>query len=261
MTDFCRNYRIVQLDNLARNYHFFASRSKQVAAVVKANAYGSGAVRVARRLQQEGCDFFAVSCLKEAMQLRANSIVGRILILGYTPVKFAPTLGQYRLTQTLHDLEYATALNNSAGDQKIACHVKIDSGMNRLGVKLQEFDKLKDFFELNKLDIQGVFTHFCVSDRDDQQAVAFTRKQYDTFMYARNLTSNKSVRYYHCNNTFATLRYPEFDSDLARIGIGLHGLGEQTLLSPVDSVCATVTQVKRVRKGEYVGYNLTSCAH
>lgn len=261
-----RAYAKVNLDHLTHNY----KQAKQlvgdskVCAVVKADAYGHGAVQCAKRLEQAGCDFFAVACLKEAIELRENGIEKDILIFGKTkPVNHA-YISKYQLIQTVHSLAYAQQLN--AFDEKIRIHINIDTGMSRFGIYLHEeidlekaLTEFRAIQDLPNLRYEGMYTHFANSD---EQTRDFCDKQYymfqrliDKLYQAFTFTGIK-----HAANSGAIVSHSDKYLDMVRFGIGLYGYPHTRIgtdFKPVMSLYSHVIQVKNIREGDTVSYGRT----
>ena len=233
-------------------------------AVVKANGYGHGAVPVALECQAKGVEAFCVATSQEGVELRESGITGEILVLGYTHPTLAPLLHRYRLTQTVLDSDYAEELNRQG--LPLDVHVKIDTGMHRLG---EPWDKIEDIawiFTLSRLRVTGLYTHLCTSSGTAPADAAFTRAQSRAFhdcvtaLKARGLT----VPRVHAMASYGLINYPETGGDYARVGIALYGVlgtkaDTQTStvgLRPVLSLKARVAQVRTLRAGESAGYDL-----
>lgn len=231
--------------------------------VVKANAYGHGAVPVAKELEQLGVDYLAVACIDEAIELRDNGIRGAILILGVTPVSRIDEIIQYDFTQSVSDLEMATELSNLAvvENKAISIHVKVDTGMSRLGFSVESVSEIKTTVSLPMLDCKGIFTHFANADCDPE----YTRFQLSGFELL--LTQLKSVGVEipicHCGASGAVLNYPESHMDAIRGGIAMYGhypdpMVEQACkLKPVMSLKTRVAMIRNMEAGAKVSYGGT----
>lgn len=239
-------------------------------AVVKADAYGHGAVTVARCLWGQGVRDFAVACLGEGIALRRAGIGGRILILGWTDPVCAPLLRRWRLTATAASLEHARAL--SAAGVSLCVQVAVDTGMNRLGIPASDTDALAAVFALPHLKVTGVFSHLCTSDGTTEPHRALARAQCRRFedalsaLRARGLDPGQT----HLQASYGVLnpgcargrRY-----DTARVGIALYGVYSDATpvehplaLRPVLSLRARVAAVRRLAPGEGAGYGLAFTA-
>jgi len=279
--DFQRKRFWAEIDLDAARHNFIKirealSENTRLCCVVKANAYGHGAVQLATLYQELGADFFAVSNIEEAMQLRKYCINQPILILGYTPAECAEILAQYNISQAVFSLEYAQKLNKFAQEagEKIKIHIKLDSGMGRLGFSCKH--NMEDTPELNHaymacclpyLETEGVFTHFAVAD-DGDDGEEYTKKQYQSFEYGVNWLKNMGVNFEikHISNSAAISDYSEFQLDMVRAGIVLYGenpsedIETKLDLKPVMSLKAVVSQVKTIDAGDSVSYGRTYVA-
>ncbi len=240
----------------------------KVLAVVKADGYGHGAVEVCRLLENCGCTYFAVACIEEALHLRANGITENLLILGNTDPSYAEQLQRQNLIQTVDTVEYAKAL---AACGKVRVHIKVDTGMSRLGFYCHGHEDLVHATEeiasvaaMENLRIEGIFTHFADSDGVDE---AFTRKQFGLFSSLLERLEQKqiSVGIRHCCNSAGILRFPEMHLDMVRAGLVLYGLmpspyTRDDRLQPAMRLIARVSAVNRIRKGDTVSYGCTFTA-
>ena len=255
----------ISLEHLTSNVNAIQSILKpktEIMGVVKANAYGHGDVQISKHLNQLGIRAFAVATIQEAIHLREHGIQGMILILGYTPANQCNLLEKYHLTQTVFDLEYAKELN--AYGKKLSVHIKIDTGMHRLGESSHEMKHICGIFEQDYLKVEGMFTHLCVADSLEADDVVFTRKQIKEFYTVTD--ELKHLGYHpgklHIQSSYGLLNYPELECDYVRMGIAMYGVlsskKDQTVvqlpLQPVLSVKSCIVMTKEVRKGESVGY-------
>ena len=231
---------------------------------VKTDAYGHGAVTVARELNRLGVKAFCVASAQEGRELRVHGVRGTILVLGYTHPACFPLLRRYQLTQTVVDHSYAEALR--AYGKRIRVHVKIDTGMHRLGERSDHPEDIIRIFRMRNLRIEGVFTHLCVSDDKSPEGTAFTRAQAAAFQAVVDTLREHgfSCPKKHLVSSDGLLHYPELAEDYARVGIALYGVaapgesgqGVGHLLEPVLSVKARIALVKPLHKGEAAGYGL-----
>ena len=235
---------------------------------VKADAYGHGAVLIARELNRLGVNAFCVASAEEGAELRENGIRGEILILGSTHPKRLSLLDRYDLTQTVVDLPYAECLNESG--RVIKVHIAVDTGMHRLGEPSENTESICAMFSLPNLRIEGICTHLCAGDMESPEAKAFTMAQGQAF---RQVISKLEARGCVCPRahllaSYGLIRYPELGGDYARVGIALYGTLSTRAdmercalpLRPVLSVRARVAAVKALRKGESAGYGLQFAA-
>lgn len=269
-----RTWAEISLDNLNHNYH--ALREKlpsecRFLGVVKADAYGHGAVPVSRHLKELGAEFLAVSNFEEATQLRCNGIRGPILILGYTPVKYAEDLAKMGIRQEVHSLEYARALNERLKGlhRRLRVHIKLDTGMSRLGFFAydheQTVEELKEVARMDNLLIEGVFTHFPVADSIDGADENFTRTQFERFTSMLTTLQGVGIKpeIRHCCNSGASILYPEYAMDMIRPGIATYGvlpsgdLRGRIDLKPVMSLRSTIFQIRDFEPNITVSYGRT----
>ena len=256
-----RTWAEISLDNLTHNFetirHQVGPKAKLL-GVVKADAYGHGAVRVAKHLERLGAGYLAVSNLDECEELRVNGIMLPILMLGFTPADQAERILKNDMTQAVPNLAIAEAYSSAAvhagGTMKV--HIKLDTGMGRLGFQCDDahFDaSLRDILKiltLPGLDVEGVFTHFCVSDEAADECVKFTKVQHDRFLRmidAAETQGNFRFRLHHCCNAGGIASYPEWAWDMVRCGIILYGTGdlaERMGMKPVMTVKTTVSTIK-----------------
>lgn len=214
---------------------------------VKANAYGHGAVEVARECQSMGINAFCVASLEEGMELRQHGVEGEILILGWTDPRQARLLHEYRLTQTVFSPDYARELDRQG--KPICVHIKIDTGMHRLGIPWDRPDELAPVFSCQNLRVVGAFTHLCEDGMAPEQGRRFDQAL--AWLKERGCAVPKV----HLLASEGLLRHPELGGDYARTGIALYGIGSPEL-RPVLSLKARVSQVREIPAGESAGYGL-----
>ncbi|QHQ62388.1 serine racemase VanT catalytic subunit [Anaerocolumna sedimenticola] len=261
----------INLNHLRHNVKEFQSilpKNCTLMAVVKANAYGHGDIRISKELNKIGVTSFAVATLSEGVQLRKNGVKGEILIFGYTHPQDFKLLVKYRLIQTVVDLEYAQILNRYGS--KIKVHIKIDTGMHRLGENYNNISNLEAIFNLKNLVILGAYTHLSVSDSLTKENTAFTKAQIEHFYKTiQNLNDfGYNPGRLHIQSSYGVLNYPELSCDYARIGIALYGVLSSAYdktrvsidLKPVLSVKARIVMTKTIEKGDAVSYGRTFTA-
>jgi alanine racemase len=199
----------------------------EVMAVLKADAYGHGALRVARTALLHGASALAVACLSEAITLRENGINAPILILGYTPPWQAAEIARYGLTATVYSLDVAQHLSRAAIGRRhgrTAVHIKVDSGMGRLGLQPADVVSFADeLARLEGLDVQGIFTHFATADSSDQEHYSRQHAAFDRVL-ADLGAHGFAFRYVHAANSAAILAHPEARYNMVRLGLAMHGL-------------------------------------
>jgi alanine racemase len=214
----------VDLDAVARNICLLKAQANGAAllAVVKANAYGHGAVAVARAALAAGADRLGVICVDEGEQLRRAGIGAPILVMGHTPATDAARLVDLSLTGTVASRETAEALARAAAQRgvRLAVHVKVDTGLNRYGFTPAEALALADWLrDLSSLEVEGLFTHFASADEPDK---GYTLDQYARFRQVAEGLGWAPIR--HVSNTAALLDMPDLSLEMVRPGLGIYGL-------------------------------------
>ena len=272
-----RTWAEVSLDNLEHNYRAIKNHIPEgcrFLGVMKADAYGHGAVPLSHALCELGAEYLAVSNLEEAVQLRRGGVRAPMLILGYTPASFADTMVFMDITQEVHSLEYAKELDTAlAGTNYILnVHLKLDTGMTRIGFFAYDHERtLPELLEvcgLPHLHVEGVFTHFCVADSKAPEDEAFTRTQYARFTAMLDALAAHGIRpeLRHCASSGATILYPELALDMVRPGIATYGHApsedaEGILdLRPLMTVRTTVAQLREIPAGTSISYGRTYTA-
>ena len=268
-----RTWAEIDLDALAYNFQAVrraADPKAKLCCVVKADAYGHGAVRTALELETLGADWFAVSNPEEALQLRRGGVKKPILILGFTPPEVVAAMAENHISLCVYSSEYAEELSRAAvaAGVEVKIHIKVDTGMSRLGFYFQ--DLFRDEASLKEIEAacalpgllpEGVFTHFAVSD-EGQPGDLFTMRQFGCF---KDLSENLTRRGYtglirHTANSAAVFDYPLSHLDMVRAGIVLYGLAPSEALRtkpdlrPVLSLKSVVSHVKTVLPGATVSY-------
>ncbi len=256
-----RAWKEIDLDSLAYNACVLQERLASgcdLMAVVKADAYGHGAVPVSKRLEREGVDAFAVACLEEGIALRQAGVEGMILVLGFTPPEVAPMLACWHLTQTVVDEAHGRALNDAG--IPIQVHLALDTGMHRLGVPVEDFGALARLYELENLRITGVFSHLRVPDSLTKEDRYYTKKQLERFYCAVDWlrTNGYNPGRIHIQASGGILNLPPQPCGYARAGIALYGTAGNVGdgLRPVLSLRTRVACVRTLAAGERAGYGL-----
>ncbi len=266
-----RTWAEINLDHLCHNYKVIKERVKtaKIMAVVKADAYGHGDRYISRALQECGADYFGVSNIEEALSLRKNGIVKPILIFGITPPEYVKELSRLGITQTVFSAEYAKELNDACVREGavVECHLKVDSGMSRIGFMCDDkndFEKACECYSLSNLRFKGIFTHFAVSDEENERSKNFTREQFEKFLSFTKALEERGfeVGLRHTCNSAGVLSYPEYHLDMVRPGVILYGLnpsGECVCkdLKPVMELKSVVSMVKKVPENKSVSYGRT----
>lgn len=259
----------VDLDCIAENVKQMKKQLRdevELIAVVKANAYGHGDVQVARAALAEGATYFAVAFLDEALVLRNNGITAPILVLGASRPEDASLAAEHNITLTVFQkdwLEKAKPFLNALSTSTLKIHIKLDSGMGRLGVRKQaELQAIEELLEeSNQFYLEGIFTHFATADELDK---SYFNEQLDRF-HTMLSWLNKKPRLIHASNSAAALLASESHFNGIRLGIAMYGLTpsleiEKTLPYPLKeafSLQTKIVHVKKLQKGDKVSYGAT----
>lgn len=265
-TDKDRAYLEIDLKNLEHNVRVLKNAMPphcELMAVAKAECYGHGMYGTTVYLNQIGVSAFAVATIDEGIRLRKYGISGEILIMGYTSPMRAKELCKYKLTQTLIDYEYSLRLDEQG--YKVTAHIKVDTGMHRLGFDADDTKEIVTAFSLKNIEITGIFTHLCSADSRAEEDVDFTRKQIGKIYNSLDNLRKSGIRIpkVHIQSSYGLLNYPEIKSDYVRAGIALYGVlsspNDETKLKldlrPVLSLKARVVLLRKICKGETVGYS------
>jgi len=257
----------VNLDNLVHNLREIKRNLKpstSIMGVVKADGYGHGAVEVARLLIEEGVERLAVAVLDEGIELRKAGIEVPILILGYIPPDFYEQLFEFDITPTIYNYHDVVCLSKVAADkgEKIKIHIKLDTGMGRIGFVPGEdsLEAVSNTHRLSGIIVDGIFTHFSVADQEDK---GYTFMQYQKYMDFCNKLAARGIDIpvKHVCNSAATIDLPQMHMDMVRPGIILYGYypdkevrKDLVSLKPVASLKARISHVKTIPSGASVGY-------
>lgn len=269
-----RTWANVSLDNLSHNYKLLQEKvpaSCKFLGVVKADAYGHGAVPISHYLKDLGADYLAVSNFEEALQIRRAELRLPLLILGYTPPVYAEDMASMGIRQEVHSLEYARELSKQleGTGRRLKVHLKLDTGMSRLGFFAYDepmtLNQILEAAKLPNLFFEGVFTHFPSADSYEPEDQAFTRTQFARFTGMLDALAASGVRFpiRHCCNSAGTLLYPEFALDMIRPGIATYGISPAPALKgaadlkPLLSLHTTVSQIRDFKEGVSVSYGRT----
>lgn len=243
-----KTYLEINVDNIYHNYDLFVSKTgKKLIPVVKANAYETIDYKIASYLQEKGADFFAVSSLDEAIRLRKHNINSDILIMGY--VHDLAAIKEYDLSIIIPTKEYAYEHKDEL--KGIKTHIKINTGLNRLGIIPSETKEVLELLLNNDAVVEGVMTHYACADDVD-----YTYQQY--YLFKDTVESlNYNFKYIHTAATDAALYLEDEISNYTRIGLGLFGytnIESDWDLKPALSLKAEIIACKKVNEGEGVSY-------
>lgn len=253
----------INLDLLTANLNYFKScikPSTKVMAMVKAYAYGSGYLEVAQSLAYQHIDYLAVAYIDEGIALRKNGIKTPIMVLNAEPDHYQEML-QYDIEPEIFRVDQLKQyLRIHPKTKAFRIHIKLDTGMHRLGFSSEEFEEILLLLSTNpQIRVKSVFTH--LSSADDPNEDTYTRKQLETFhqqaIVLENIVGYTIIK--HALNSAGIQRFPKYQMDMVRLGIGLYGLGITKIahqqLKVIGTLKSTISQIKTIEKGETIGYN------
>ena len=254
----------VNLDCIEHNileFKKYLKKDAKLFAVVKADAYVHGAVMIAPVLLASGVDFLGVSSIDEGLQLRENDITAPILVLGAVPVWSFDRAAQNNISVSVFSDEHIEACRQTYEKLKIKpkVHVKIDTGMNRIGVRPDEaVEFIQKIQKCDFIDLEGIFTHFATAETEE-----LALRQYEKFYNVIQSVDTKGLLI-HCCNTAAVISYKDFDYNMARVGIGIYGLQPDLPagipapdIKPAMSLKGRITNIHVAKKDEGVSYSHT----
>ena len=270
-----RTWAEINLKSLEKNVEILRTQiSKQTKflAVVKANAYGHGLIEIAKKLEECKVDMFGVATVEEAIKLRQNQIEIPILVLGQSSPELIDLICDNEITQTIENIEIAQNFSKFAQNKNktVKIHIKIDTGMGRLGFywpedeesKLKTAEEIKNVCHFPGLKIEGVFTHFAkATDKN------FSKNQIKTFKEALKYLKNLGIKFniIHAAASTATLNYPSAHFDMCRFGLALYGYEStengnengKLNLTPIMTVKSKISTVRNLPKDSKIGYDCT----
>lgn len=258
----------IDLDNLAHNIREVSNivgEDTLITAVVKANAYGHGSLEVGKVFLENGANRLGVSTLSEAVELRKGNIDAPILILNHTPRERYGDIVYYDLITNVYNYEDAKALSKEAVNlgKKVKIHIKIDTGMGRIGFLPDEesIEKIIEIGNLDNVEIEGIFSHFARADEEDK---SYTREQYRRFSWVIDRLKEKGMEIpiKHISNSAGIIDTPEYNMDMVRAGIILYGYypsnevkKDRLKIKPAMTLKSYISNIKIVEKGTGIGYN------
>lgn len=268
-----RTWAEIDLDALEHNYHALRRQmgpDSRFLGVVKADAYGHGAIEAARTLEELGAEYLAISNIDEARELRLAGIRLPILQLGLTPADQTAAVMANNVTQAVWSEAAAEDFSREAvrAGGRMKAHIKLDTGMSRLGFQCDEH-RFEDSLEavcrtcaLPGLEVEGIFTHFAVSDESEESCREYTRLQHRRFEEMIRRLEERGVTFAirHCANSGATVSYPQFAHDMFRPGIITYGIGDQAALlglRPMMTLKTVIGVVKEYDPDTTISYGRT----
>lgn len=255
---------IIHLDRLAHNYQQIKERVGEIPimTVVKANGYGHGAISVAQTLQKKGVTFFAVFTFEEAKELRENGLTGNILIFSRMNAEFVEAAADLDVSLILSqkdDIEILKELYKKTGKQP-KVHLKIDTGMTRLGIAFEESQGILNILKENpQINCEGIYSHFATADEGDPSYAQMQLNKFNEVL-AMAEKIGMQFKYRHISNSGAILNLPEANLDMVRVGMLLYGaypsneVPQILDIKPVMEFVAPIVTVRRVDKGVFVSY-------
>lgn len=245
------SYLLINLSQIKSNYlkiRNIISGKTKICCVVKANAYGHGAIKISKLYERLGADYFAVANFNEAIELRKSGIKKPILILSHSPISKIGLIEKYDITQTVGSFDYYLLIRQEIKKQ-IKVHIKIDTGMSRMGFLVNNHSEMEisTIYKDNKIRCEGIYTHFSSNKHAPSQFCLF-----NDFL---KVLADKNVLFdiKHCCSSASIIKYPMYHLDMVRPGIILYnGLSNSDTSM---SLVAHVISVKRFSKGTKIGYN------
>ena len=260
-----QTYVEVNLDNI--NYNIekikgYISNDIKLAIVVKANGYGHGAVEICKHIDTDLVNYICVASLSEALELRYNNISLPILVMGYIPETYFELAIKNNITITVFSTNQANQINKICKQLKMKCmvHIKIDTGFNRLGFKVEEntIKELKHILELKYIFVEGIFSHLALTNKDEDY------KQFEKFKtIADEILNYKYIPIKHICDSIGMVAYKDFHMDMVRVGASIYGYNSRKSnlnLREAITFKSKIIQVKKVLKGEGISYDYSYIA-
>lgn len=259
----------INLDNLIYNYREIrkiVNEETEIMSIVKADAYEHGAIQVVNTLMDEGARKFGVAHLSEALHIRKYVKDAEILVMGYTPEFLGEKAIENNIIITVYLKEQAEYFSKLARrlNKTLKLHIKLETGMNRLGFMptIENMNKIVDIYNMDNIEVEGIFTHFPASD-DDPKYTMEQVKKFD-FICSELEKKNINIKIKHISNSAAIMNFPEYNRDMVRIGVMIFGVypfpkadREYLKLKSVLSIKSTISHIKYIEKGEKISYGLT----
>lgn len=262
-----RTTKYISKENIINNLNEVKNilpEDTKIMAVVKSNAYGHNSSYFTKILEENNIIYFAVANIDEGIALRKSGAKGNILIFSYTPLDRIDEILYYDLIITIVDYNYAIKLNSL--NKNVRAHIKIDSGMHRLGINCYDTEKLMKIYKMKNINIEGIYSHLGSSDELDYLSRSRTKKQIDRFdsLLCILKSNNINLGLTHLQSSYGLLNYPNLKYDMVRIGLLLYGVlshkDDNTVtklnLKPVLKLTGRISQIFEIDKDEYIGYGL-----
>ena len=252
----------IDLERLANNYRLLKNEVGDIPimATVKANGYGHGAVQVAKALEKEGIQHFAVFTIEEGIELRDAGITADILVYSRLNPHMLLDAETHNLLLNVSSFDDLQALKAHQGNHKLRVHLKVDTGMTRLGIPLEQAEEfLQQAHQIDTIKIEGLYSHFATADEGDlSYANDQLNKFNDVLKIAEKLGMNPT--FIHCSNSGAILNLPESRFNMIRVGMLLYGafpsneVPQDLSIKPVMTFTAPVVEVREVKAGTHISY-------
>lgn len=237
-------------------------KDTKLGLVIKANAYGHGAVEIAKILEEENVDYICVAGLNEAMELRNNDIKAPILVMGYTPDDCLDVAVKNNITLTIFSKEQAKNLSNISNklSEKSKIHLKVDTGFNRLGFKINEDlpSTIKYIYNLPNINVEGIFSHLALKDEESDY------EQFNKFTSLLDEIKHLDIPIKHICDSIGMVAYKDFHMDMVRVGASLYGYNNRKSimdLKPAMTFKSKFAQIKNIKKGEGISYDYSYVAN
>jgi len=253
-----RNYCEIDLGAIAHNYGEIKNKvgpHVKIMGIVKADAYGHGILRVSETLIKNGIDYLGVATLDEGLEVRQHFDIP-IIILGFVPYNQIESAIKNNITQTIYSIACAEAISKVAKSlsKKAKVHIKIDTGMNRLGFSPCDIEDISKIKRLDNLDIEGIFTHFSCADSDKE----YTKRQFELFCDVSSKLKNIfEIKYLHCCNSAGIANFTNMYLNMVRPGISLYGLSntKSSFLKPAMFFKSQIVHLKSIPVNSKISYN------
>ena len=259
----------IDLDNLIYNYEEIRKtigKETEIMSIVKADAYGHGSIQIVKSLVDQGAKRFGVAHLSEALHIKKYVKEAEVLVMGYTPDFLGEKAIKHNIILTVYlkdQAEYFSQLAKKL-DKTLKIHIKLETGMNRLGFMptKENIENIIDIYNMDNIDVEGIFTHFPASDDNPD----YTREQVRKFDYVcKELEKNNvNIKIKHINNSAGVMNFPEYNRDMIRAGVIIYGVypfpqadREYLKLKSIMSIKSRIAHIKEIEKGDKVSYGLT----